>query len=267
MNIKFLKNRKILIPAAVLLVLLAFAASLRKPEKAPGGKTQTAKISPEELLNVKQEVFSFTVEGFDKERNVEWGLEGESASVVLDKINIKNLKAVYNGDDMDFTILADRAVFDKKSQDIELEKNIVGRTSDGSELVTDFAKWHAKSEEVTSDAHVTVTRENLICKGKGFLARPRLKQVSLTKEVDVNFSEGKRITCDGPFEIDNQKHIAIFNNNVKVADKDSDMYTDKLTVYLTPDTNEVRSVVTEGNVKVVHRGELDKIGDFGQVTF
>ena len=214
-----------------------------------------------------QEMYSFKMEGFNKDRKVEWGLEGESASIVMDKVNIKNLKAVYYKDDTTFDLLAEKAIYDKKTQEVELMNNIVGKSSDGGELATDYAKWNSELEEITTDSPVVVTRENLTCKGKGLITRPKLNWVSFTRDIEVDFGEDKRITCDGPFEIDHDKNIAIFNKNVKVYDKESVMYADKLTVYMEPETNKVLDVVTEGNVKIVHKGELEDMSNFGKVSF
>ena len=218
-------------------------------------------------LDIKQEVYTFRVEGFDKNKKVRWGLKGESANVVGDKININNLEAVYYGDDMTLTLLAKSAVYDKKTQDIELKDNIVGKTSDGGELMTDYAKWYAEDEEIRTDSHVVIKRQNVVCRGKGLVTKPRLKQVTFREDVDVDFGPDKKITCKGPFEIDHDESKAIFNNDVKVIEKESEMITDKLTVYLNPETNEVDRIITEGNVKVVHRGELDQIGDMGKLPF
>ncbi|MFC1576497.1 LPS export ABC transporter periplasmic protein LptC [Candidatus Omnitrophota bacterium] len=264
------RNRKILfIVIPILLIVLAVVYFKPKSPPKVEAKSDSGTMSIEEALDIKQEVFTFKIEGYDKDKKVKWGLEGESAKVVEDKIDIRNLKAVYKGGDMNVTLLANNAVFDKKSQNIELNENIIGKTSDGMEFVTDHANWDAKKETVTTDSHVIVKRENVICRGKGLLALPMEKWVSFESDVDVDFGGNKRITCDGPFEIDHMENVAIFNNNVKIADKDSDMFTDKLTVYLKPETNEVDRVVTEGNVKVVHKGELDKIGDMdiGKVAF
>ncbi|OGW75088.1 MAG: LPS export ABC transporter periplasmic protein LptC, partial [Omnitrophica bacterium RBG_13_46_9] len=211
-----------------------------------------------------QEVYSFKVQGFNNEKKVCWGLEGKSASVVMDEINITDLKAVYYGDDMTLTIFADRAVYDKATQDIELKDNIVGRTSDGSQLVTDYAKWNARTEEITTDSLVLIKRENITCRGKGLVTKPRLKWVTFRNDVEVDIVPDKKIVCSGPFELDHIKNIAIFNNDVKITDKDSETFTDRLTVYLDPETNKIARLVTEGNVRVVHRG---KIEDMGKISF
>ena len=238
------------------------ACSSKKETPVPKTKKPSGKISPNELTGIKQEVYSFKVEGFGEGSKVQWHLEGESANVVHEKINIKNLKAVYHEGDTVFTIFADRAVYDKKTQDIELEDNIIGKTSDGGELITDYAKWHAKTEEITTESYVIVKRENMECIGKGLITKPRLKWVAFRKEVEVDIKPDRKIICDGPFEIDHEKSVAIFNKNVKISDKESDTFADRLTVYLDPVTNEIIEAVTEGNVKVVHRGDMRDMDSF-----
>lgn len=257
-----LKSRNALFLLAILVA--AQAAGCAKKESASKVSRNRQNISPEVPMEVNQEVYSFRLEGFNKNNEVQWGLEGGSASVVREKVNIKDLKAVYHGEDMTFTISADRAVYDKETQDIELEANVIGKTSDGGELTTTSAKWNAKAEEIVTDAYVTVKRENISCRGKGMTTRPHLKRVQFREEVVVVISPGRKITCDGPFEIDHNENKAIFNNNVKVIDKDSDTFTDKLTVYLDPKTNQIERIVTEGNVKVVHTGDVE---DIGKATF
>ncbi|MBL7155754.1 MAG: LPS export ABC transporter periplasmic protein LptC [Candidatus Omnitrophica bacterium] len=245
----------------ILLLLSACLSGCSKKEVAsPEAKRPSESIPAEELLQIKQEVYSFRVEGFGKDRKIEWNLEGESANVVLNEIKINNLKAVFYDKGVTFTLLADRAVYNKKNQDIELEDNIIGTTSDGGELVTDYAKWNSETEEITTDSEVLIKRQNITCKGEGAITKPRLKWVTFQREVEVNIAPDKKIVCSGPFEIDLEKNVAIFNNNVKITDKDSDTFTDRLTVFLNPETNEVARIITEGNVRVEHRGRIEDIG-------
>jgi len=251
----------------VIILLLISGCSGEKKEEVKTKEDKT--VSKEEMLNLKQEVYTFKVKSFNKQNKVDWALEGESATVVDNLIHINKLKGEYYGDDMTFTLQASKAVYDKVTQDIVLTGDIVGTTSDGGKLVTDHATWNASSEEITTDAHVNITRENINCQGEGALTKPKLKWAQLMTEIRVDFGSGRVITCNGPFELDLEKNVAIFNNNVKIIDKESVMLTDKLTAFLNPDTNEIDRVLTEGNVEIEHRGELDdigKIGDMGEVS-
>ncbi len=248
--------------AALALILTANGCS--RENSASKTKKTVKSVQAGKTQAVKQEVYTFKVEGFNEDQKVQWGLEGESARVIEDKINIKNLHGVYYGDDMTFVVFADSAVYDKKTQDIELKTNIVGKTSDGGEFITDYAKWNAKSEEITTDSRVIVKRQNITCAGRGVVTKPRLKWVLFREEVEVDIAPDKKIVCSGPFELDQAENKAIFNDDVKITDKESETFTDKLTVYLNAGTNEIERIVTEGNVKVVHRGDIE---DMGKVSF
>ncbi|HTZ11745.1 MAG TPA: LptA/OstA family protein, partial [Candidatus Margulisiibacteriota bacterium] len=106
---------------------------------------------------------------------------------------------------------------------------------------------------------------------------PNLKIVALEKDgkVELRPSEGAQgegaghkekiaITCDGPLEINYEKNIATFNNNVKVERPDSLIYSDKMEVYFKSSNakldngtlmgSSVDKIVALGNVKIV-KGE------------
>ena len=246
-------------------VIIAIAVILILKNNPLPGNSESQEMTEADLNTVpevKHELYIFKVEGFNKDSKLQWGLEGESANLVEDKINIQNLKAVYTGEEnLTFVLYADRAIYDKNTQDVELLENIVGESSDGGKFFTDYAKYFSKAEEITSSSHVTVTKENLTLNGKGFVTRPRLKWITFNEDVIVNMEPDRVITCTGPFEIDQLKSIAIFNENVKITDTDNETYTDKLTVYLDQKTNQIERIVTEGNVKIVHRGDIEKIGE------
>ena len=52
---------------------------------------------------------------------------------------------------------------------------------------------------------------------------------------------------------------------MKIIDNESEMFTDKLTAFLNPKTNEISRVITEGNVKVVHKGSIEDFGEIGKM--
>lgn len=256
--------KKVRLFAVALVVLAGVGFLIGRSAGKKRLQNPETQIPQETTSQIKQELYTFKVEGFDENRRVQWKLEGESADVAPDKINIRDLRGMYYGKDATFTVFADSGIYNKENQDIELKDNIVGKTSDGGELVTDYAKWSAKNEEITTDSYVIIKRQNITCMGRGLITKPRLRWVKFRKDVRVDIAPDKTIFCNGPFEVDHEKNLAIFNNHVKIIDTHSETFADKLTVYLNPDTNEIERVITEGNVRVVHTGD---VGDMGEMEF
>ncbi len=75
------------------------------------------------------------------------------------------------------------------------------------------------------------------------------------------------ITCDGPLDIDYDKNIAVFNNNVKVEKPDLTIYSDKMQVYFTPKqgdgvkaqespvmSSSINKIIALGNVRIDRSG-------------
>ena len=62
------------------------------------------------------------------------------------------------------------------------------------------------------------------------------------------------VTCDGPLEIDYEKGRAVFYNNVKVNQKESQLFSDKATMYFDAKDKKLIKIVAEGNVRII-RGE------------
>jgi lipopolysaccharide export system protein LptA len=110
----------------------------------------------------------------------------------------------------------------------------------------------------------------------GAKGEPNLKKVALEKEVklDINPTEEQTpdsqgvkekitVTCDGPLEIDYDKNIAVFKNNVVVERADSTIYSDTMDVYFLASNDKaaeentpgfmgskIDRIVAKGNVRV-----------------
>ena len=219
----------------------------------PLGKTSQALEK-----SMGQEMYHFKIEGVTEDGAAEWKLVGTSGDIEGEIITINELRAEYYDKEMTFYLKADKAIYNRNTKNIELFDNIKGTVSDGGELYANYAIWNSATEEITTDSFVTVKKENMTCTGRGALTKPKLKWVRFNTDVLVDFSGDRRIACDGPFIFDQKNSVAIFNTNVKVTDADSDTFTDKMTVHLVPETNRVDRIVTEGNVKIVHR-DIDKL--------
>lgn len=230
-----------------------------------------------------QTIADFNLSGFAEQGKKSWELSGKSADIFSDIVKLKDITGKLYGEDEDIMLSSREGSFDKQQALIHLEKDVVITTSGGAELSTDYLDWDRKNQIISTQALVNIKKEDMVTRGQGATGHPDLNQMSLEKDVTVEINpsagEGKEpdaekktvITCDGPLEIDYQKNIAIFNNNVKVEQKDVLIYSDKMDVYFAkPAKKEAKEqnkeespavlganlekIVARGNVKII-RGE------------
>ena len=229
-----------------------------------------------------QQINDFSLAGYGEKGKKSWDLSGKSADIFTDVIKLKDVIGNLYGKEEDIRLTAERGDFNKADGKVHLEENVVITTSKGAKLTTDSLDWDRKNQLVTSPDIVNIQRENMITVALGAKGEPGLKNIVLEKDVKVNINpvnsaqekEKIIITCDGPLEIDYEKNIAAFNNNVKVERTDSTIYSDKMDVYFlkaNKDDKEVKDagqakespelmgtkiekIIARGNVKIV-RGE------------
>ncbi|MFH0738523.1 MAG: LPS export ABC transporter periplasmic protein LptC [Candidatus Omnitrophota bacterium] len=235
----------------------------------------------EQLSNESdQQISDFSLSGFGEKGKKSWDLSGKSADIFTDVIKLKDITGNLYGEKEDIRLTADTGDFDKVQGKVHLEQNVVVTTSSGAKLLTDSLDWDRKNQIVTTKDKVNIERENMITTAYGAQGHPNLNQIKLERDVMVRLNpaaadknkedlekEKTVITCDGPLEIDYEKNIAVFNNNVKVDRGDLLIYSDKMDVYFNKDTNiqaqagpdgmmgtKVDKIVAHGNVKII-RGD------------
>jgi LPS export ABC transporter protein LptC len=231
--------------------------------------------------DAEQTVADFNLSGFGDQGKKSWELSGKSADIFSDTIKVKDISGKLYGENEDILLTAQQGDFDKKQSAVHLEKDVVITTSGGAKLTTDSLDWDRKNQIISTKDPVSIKRETMVTTATGAVGHPDLNKISLTKDVTVEINPQDKkeplqdlqdkvvITCDGPLEIDYQKNVAVFNNNVKVEQKDVTIYSDIMDVYfLVPDKNKAEQkaeapsvmganldrIVSRGNVKIV-RGE------------
>lgn len=230
-----------------------------------------------------QQISEFSLAGFGEKGKKAWDLRGESADIFDNIIKLKDLVGNMYGEKEDVKLTADKGDFDKTNGKIHVEQNVVITTSSGARLVTDSLDWDRVNEVVSTKDIVNIKKETMNTTARGALGRPNLNQMTLQKEVTVRINpqtpakeevvstdNTTTITCAGPLEIDYEKNIATFKNNVKVDREDSQIYSDIMDVYFgsqkkdnssEPDNKaplllgtSIDKIVAHGNVKTI-RGE------------
>ncbi|MDD5408602.1 MAG: LPS export ABC transporter periplasmic protein LptC [Candidatus Omnitrophica bacterium] len=223
-----------------------------------------------------QQIGDFSLSGYGEKGKKSWDLAGKSADIFNEVVKLKEVVGNHYADKDSINLTADNGDFNKKSGVVHLEDNVVITTSSGSKLTTNSLDWDRKQQIVSTLDKINLQRSDMNLTGVGARGQTALKQVALEKDVRLDIEpqdkqKGKKekimIICDGPLEVDYEKNIAIFNNNVKVETPDLTMYSDKMQVYFTPKqdgpkknegsavmSSSINKIVAQGNVRIL-RGE------------
>ena len=235
-----------------------------------------------EVKNIQepdQQINDFSLCGYGEKAQKTWDLSAKTADIFDNNVKLKEIVGNLYGEKEDIKLTADKGDFDKQEGRVHLEQNVIVATSSGAKLTTDSLDWDRKNQIVSTKDAVNIERGNMITVAQGATGEPNLNKITLDKDVTVNINPQTQqqeasdknkiiITCDGPLEIDYEKKIATFKNNVKVDSKDSWIYSDTMDVYFimsdkdnkeTKDTpnvmgNKIDKIVARGNVKIL-RGE------------
>jgi len=193
-----------------------------------------------------QQIMDFSLASFGEKGKKSWDLSGKSADIFSNVIKLQDVIGNLYGKEEDIKLTADKGDFDKVQGKIHLQENVIITTSSGSKLTTDSLDWDRKNQLVTTNDAVNIERGNMVTTASGARGETNLKKISLQKDVTVNINptaeeksqdqemNAKKkivITCDGPLEIDYDKNIATFNNNVNVDTQDAIIQSDIMDVY------------------------------------
>lgn len=233
----------------ILMLALIFSGCAKKEVKV------SAPSEEEIAMEGEQKIMYFSLSGYEHGGKKKWEVEGKSADIMADVVNLTEVVAKAYGEEADVTLVADKGIFNRTSNDVHLESNVVATSSEGTKLKTDALEWKNTEERVTTDRFVEVTREDMKTTSIGAEAHPNLKEVEFKKDVKVTTGKPETIiTCDGPMEVNYGKNFAVFNNKVKVEDERGQLYCDKATAYYDSKTRQITKVVANGNVKIVRGG-------------
>ena len=204
-----------------------------------------------------QKVFSFSFTKYTPEGQREIEIEGDSADILSNTVQLMNVMAKAYAEEVPVTVTADRGEYNKKKNNIHLEQNVVATTDDGTRLVTEALDMHPTDHIVETDLPTQVKKDNINVEGTGARADTRLKKVKFQKNVTVIVQnpEDKEtgpttITCDGPLVIDYEKNIAHFKDNVVAQDSRGKLTADTMDVYYNRVSRRVSKIIAAGDVVI-----------------
>lgn len=199
-------------------------------------------------------ISTFKLEGHTDAGRKKWEVQGETADLMSDTVQLSPVRAISYGQ-VQINLSSQTGFFNKKSQNVHLEGDVVVVTSDGGTLTTQRMDWYQDRQIAHTQDWVRVDRPGLVAVGLGGSGRPKVKQVRLERQVTVTLQDPKGktvITCDGPLEVDYGRHKARFWRRVKVVDSNGVIRSDRLDVDFHPETNRMEKAVFWGHVQIDH---------------
>jgi len=204
-----------------------------------------------------QRIFSFSFTKYTPEGQREIEIEGDSANILSNTVQLMNVMAKAYAEEVPVTVTADRGEYDKKKNKIHLEKNVVATTDDGTRLVTEALDMSPSEHVVETDLPTQVKKDNINVEGTGARAETNLKKVKFKKNVTVvvQNTEDKEtgpttITCSGALVVDYEKNIAHFKDNVVAQDSRGKLTADTMDVYYNRVSRRVSKIVSVGDVVI-----------------
>ena len=125
-----------------------------------------------------------------------WNLEAERADLSEDPIiKLHNVKlSIFEKQKVTTRLTGEQGYINKKTEDIHLEKNIIGKRVDGTQIKTAYIDWIAKTETFDTNAKVLITRKNIRLTGHGLRADPGFKIMYIKKfpVMEIRRKEGTK---------------------------------------------------------------------------
>lgn len=198
----------------------------------------------------QQQMADFSLSGFGEKGKKSWDLTGKQADIASEVIKLNDIESNFYGDQENMKLTANRGDFDRLKGSLHLENDVIITTSSGAKLTTNSLDWDRKEQLVTTADPVNIVKDGVTIDGLGAKANTGLNMVNLEKDVKVQINNsalageaGKEkieINCDGPLEVDYQKNLAVFRNNVKVLTKDGLIESDIMEIYFLSDKKNVQ---------------------------
>ena len=212
-----------------------------------------------EEVSHKVYFFSFTKYTAAGAKEIE--IEGDSADLLAKTVDLMNVVAKAYAEQTPVTITADEGQYNKDKNLVHLSKNVVATTEDGTRLLTEKLDIDPAQRTLETDVRASVKKQTINIDGDGARGDSQLKKVNFKKNVRVvikdteqALNEGAKgptvITCDGALDIDYEKNIAYFNDNVVTTDDRGKLSADHMQVFYDKGQKRVAKIIATGNVVI-----------------
>jgi len=226
----------------------------------------SVKLPEQDKTDAMHKVYSFSFSKYTTDGKKEIEIEGSSADILSQTVDLINVVAKAYAEEIPVTITADTGKYNKAENKVHLQENVVATTADGTRLLSEQLDIHPEKKTMETTVEVQVKKDNINIEGLGAKGDSQLKKVKFKKNVTVviqsadssapglDGAPGKGgptvITCDGPLDIDYAKNIAHFHDNVVAEDSRGKLLADAMDVYYNKVSSRVSKIVGLGNVVI-----------------
>lgn len=214
-----------------------------------------------------QQFEGFNLQGYTKDGEKAWTVNGNNADILGDKIKISNVDAESYGEEKVY-LTAETGTIDQKSSTIHLEKDVVITSERGTRMTTDSLDWNRNEDLVKTKDDVRITDKDMTMTGTGMEAHPAMKTAQIDQDVTVTMdteptpevTSTVTITSDGPMEIDQNKSYAVFEDNVVAVQADQTLKADRMEIYFDEVKKGIKNMICTGHVVII-RGDNQSFAD------
>lgn len=246
--------RRIVLISAALVVFYVFFVQFQVVITRQKQAKQSAGQGAEKSVH---KVYSFSFTKYTPEGQKEIEIEGDSADILSNTVQLMNVMAKAYAEEQPVTVTADKGEYDRQKNKIHIEQNVVATTEDGTRLITEKLDMQPSEHIIENDVATQVKKDNINVEGMGARADTQLKKVKFKKNVTVVVQNPDdkeagptTITCDGPLVLDYEKNIAHFKDNVVAKDSRGKLTADTMDVYYNRVSRRVSKIVAAGDVVI-----------------
>jgi len=243
-----------MIKSIVIIFLVLFMASgcAKEPQVADETASQAKNLED----GVTQEVSTFTLSSVGDDGQSNWELEGETADIMEDKVNLSNVKIKSESMGSSVTMEAKKGVIKKSENKGTFKNDVVLAYDDGTTLATDTIDWSFKNEIATAPGAVFVKSAGLETKAMGARLDKSINKIQLNKDVFMNTPSGTTIKCSGPLVLDYKENTAVFKDNVVIENPKGTMASSEMVVFFDPDKKKILKVNANGGVRLIRGNSI-----------
>jgi LPS export ABC transporter protein LptC len=152
-------------------------------------KSRTARVESLEPSPTKADLQIKEVDLEEEAKGVRWRLRAEQALLFeqAGQTQLRKLQASIQQKGRAWTIVGEEGDLDRKTNNVEVRRNVVVTSDDGLRLETSVLRWDSDGKRLWTDAPVTLSRRGSVVRGSGLDVRMSEEATTIKGPVRATF--------------------------------------------------------------------------------